>query len=75
MDDYLAAATDLVMVRMGTEAVSVCCNGPWASLMARLVSAYKSLHPVRASGSRDGTGNTWKQNKVNYRREGLVGWD
>ena len=75
MDDYLAAATDLVMVRMGTEAVSVCCKGPWACLIARLVRVYNSLHPVRANGSSDGTGKTWRKNEMNYGREGLVGWN
>ena len=74
-DDHLAAATDLVMVRMGTDAVSVCCKGPWACLMARLVRVYNSLHPVRARGSNDGMGKTWRQHEMNYGREGLVGWN
>ena len=33
MITHLAAATDLVMVRMGTDEASVCCKGPWAWLI------------------------------------------
>ena len=71
LKDHLEAATDLVIVRMGTEADSVCCRGPWACLIARLVRAYNSLHPVRASGSSDGLGRTCEKEITQEER---LGW-